>query len=514
LTRPTMWNEIDLTDFSQPRCTFPVHELIRSLSTLSQIPIFSEDFANLLEDYASQELLKSLKEETKNTDQNQGQKNVRTILEEFPNGWRSVREQFYLPKPPPPNSEKCRELPIYFVGNSLGLQHKGVERTIQSYLQRWKEMAVAGHFYEDGQTIPFSRCSDRISPLLCEVVGARFESEVCLMNTLSVNLHLLLAAFYRPDERRNKILIEKGAFPSDIHVVISHIKHHGLDPSEYILELQPRGDQLFYWEDIEHLFHCDGHRIATVLLSGVQYYTGQLFPMEKITKLAHSKGCLVGFDLAHAVGNVPLQLHDWDVDFAAWCSYKYLNGGPGATSAIFLHHRHSDMGNQLPRLTGWFGIPHELRFGFKQNNHELVPDVGARGFRISTDNVFGTIPLIPSLELMNKLKMKNIRNKSELLTAYLELLLFEHLQQDTKLVILTPADPKSRGSQLSVTFPGIEGLNEKLRVSGIYLDFRPPSSHRITPIPMYNSFADVFNFVKRVNQILEQQQQQQKKQEN
>ena len=340
------------------------------------------------------------------------------------------------------------------------------------------------------------------------------------MNSLTVNLHLMMAAFYRPTPSRHKIVIEKKAFPSDIHAVTAQILHHKYDPSTSLVEVAPRdGEALLRVEDIEAVLAAEGDSVALVLFSGIQYYTGQLFPMGRITAAAHARGCLVGFDLAHAVGNVPLALHEWGCDFACWCSYKYLNCGPGSIGGCFVHERHGQgqrepdtssscgtssslngIGPTPPRLAGWWG--HRLSDRFVMGP-DFCPSPGAYGFRLSNPPVLLVAGMRASLDVFDAAGMDRLRAKSLLLTAYLEHLLGADIGPDD-VRIFTPSDPAQRGCQLSVTFlrHDVEAVNKALLAAGVICDVRKPDVMRVAPAPLYNSFTDVFRFVQLLKAAL------------
>jgi kynureninase len=321
-------------------------------------------------------------------------------------------------------------------------------------------------------------------------VGA-LPSEVVVMNTLSVNLHLMLVSFYQPKEMRYKIMIESGAFPSDQYAVESQLKFHGIDPEEGLIELHPReGEFTLRTEDILKTIHDDADEIALVMLGGVNYYTGQLFDIPAITKAAHDAGALAGFDLAHAAGNVPLQLHDWNVDFAVWCSYKYLNSGPGGPGGVFVHEKHGNNAD-LPRFAGWWGYDEKTRFQMKPG---FIPQQGAAGWQLSNAQIFTMAAHKASLDIFAQTSMLQLRNKSEQLTGFLEFLLKEKIEkQNLELKIITPSNSAERGCQLSL-LTGANGkkLFEKLSAAGIVADWREPNVIRVAPVPLYNTFDDVW----------------------
>ena len=329
-----------------------------------------------------------------------------------------------------------------------------------------------------------------------EIVCA-LDKEVVVMNSLTVNLHLLMVSFYQPRGKRKKILIENNAFPSDRYAVKSQLKFHGNHPKDDLIILQPDQGKIITTEWILDCFNHHGDEIALAWIGGVNYYTGQAFDMEAITRKAHEYGCLVGFDLAHAAGNLQLKLHDWDVDFAVWCGYKYLNGGPGAPSGVFIHERHFDKPD-IPRFEGWWGHDKSTRF---QMPDEFIPMETAEAWQLSNPPIFSMAPLLASLEIFHEAGIEKIRTKSEELTSYLEDLLENELED--KIEIITSKSREDRGCQLSLqlkdTFPKIM---EKLHQNGILADWREPDVIRVAPVPLYNSFEDCFQFVERIKKIV------------
>ncbi|MCA6449043.1 MAG: kynureninase [Chitinophagaceae bacterium] len=389
------------------------------------------------------------------------------------------KQQFHFPK------KNGRDV-IYFCGNSLGLQPRNVEQAIQTELTSWREEAVGGYF---GGRHPWLYYQEYLKPSLARIVGC-LETEVTVMNTLTVNLHLLMLSFYRPTPERYKILMEAGAFPSDQYAVETLVKHYGLEPETAILEIAPReGEKTLRTEDIIATIEAQGSSLAMVLFGGINYYTGQLFDLQRITRAAHQVNAIAGFDLAHVVGNTPLLLHEWEVDFAAWCSYKYLNGGPGAIGGVYVHERFAT-NPQTPRLGGWWGNDEKERFKMEKG---FVPKTNASGWNISTAQVFNTVSLKAALELFDKAGMERLRAKSLQLTAYLEYLL--HQLPNLAFEIITPADAAERGAQLSLYFKerGKE-IHNKMIESGIIVDYREPGVIRVAPAPMYVSFSDVYRF--------------------
>jgi len=398
---------------------------------------------------------------------------------------RHFREQFFIPQ------HEGRDQ-AYFCGNSLGLQPKSLPAALTEELNNWAENGVEGHFNGKHPWMPYH---EFVRDSLASVVGA-MPSEVVAMNSLSVNLHLMMVSFYQPSKERNAILIEAGAFPSDRYAVESQVRFHGFDPAESLIEIEPDlPGGIFSMQHIEKIIAEYGHRIALILWPGVQYRTGQYFDLKEITRLGHTAGCKVGFDLAHAAGNLPLNLHDSGADFAAWCSYKYLNSGPGAIAGCFVHDRHANA--KLPRFAGWWGHDKSTRF---KMGPEFIPTPGADGWQLSNPPIFALAPLRVSLEIFQQAGMQNLRNKSVKLTAYLEALIQQELQD--ALTIATPGTPDQRGCQLSLRVnAGREqgrALFEALSAQGIVGDWREPDVIRISPTPLYNNHSDVLRFIRAV----------------
>ncbi|HBK47120.1 MAG TPA: kynureninase [Xanthomonadaceae bacterium] len=380
----------------------------------------------------------------------------------------------------------------YFVGNSLGLQPRGARAMIQEVLDHWGSLAVEGHFTGQAQWMTYQ---ELVTEPLARVVGA-LPAEVVAMNTLSVNLHLMMVSFYRPTRERPAILIEAGAFPSDRHAVESQIRFHGFDPATDLIELEAdEPDGTISMAAVERAIAAHGPRLALVLWPGIQYRTGQAFDLAAIVRLARAQGAAVGFDLAHAVGNLPLALHDDGADFAVWCHYKYLNAGPGAVGGCFVHERHARA--QLPRFAGWWGHEKQTRFRMAP---EFVPTVGAEGWQLSNPPILAMAPLRASLALFEQAGMAALRGKSERLTGLLEALIHARLPQ--LLHIVTPSEPARRGCQLSLRVAGGRergrALFEHLQSVGVLGDWREPDVIRIAPVPMYNRYADVHRFVEEV----------------
>lgn len=403
---------------------------------------------------------------------------------------RGFRDEFLIP--PHQGADGQAHDSVYFCGNSLGLQARGVREAVTAELDYWAELGVEGHF--KGRQ-PWLNYEDYLRDDLALVVGAK-PVEVVAMNTLGVNLHLLLVSFYRPTAERPAILIEAGAFPTDRHAVESQVRFHGFDPATALIELEadePNG--VVSTAAIERALAEHGSRIALVMLPGIQYRNGQAFDLKAITELAHAKGCVVGFDLAHAVGNLPLQLHDSGADFAIWCHYKYLNAGPGAVGGAFVHERHAEA--VLPRFAGWWGHDKATRF---QMGPDFVPIPGAEGWQLSNPPILSLAPLRISLAMFRRAGMTALRAKSLLLTGYLEWLV--QTQLTDVLQVVTPAEPSRRGAQLSIRVVGGRArgraLFEYLMDHGIIGDWREPDVIRISPAPLYNRFADCLTFAEAV----------------
>jgi kynureninase len=397
------------------------------------------------------------------------------------------RQRFHIPQTR--SGEEC----IYLCGHSLGLQPKTARSYLEEELQDWAELGVEGHFQAKHPWMPYHRL---LTEQTAALVGAS-PKEVVVMNSLTVNLHLMMASFYRPTRERHKILIERGAFPSDQYAVKSQIRFHGFS-EDSLIELTPReGEFCMRDEDVESLIEREGGSIALILLGGVNYVTGQLFDMGAITKAGHRKGCVVGFDLAHAAGNVPLRLQDWGPDFAVWCSYKYLNGGPGCVAGCFVHERHSREW-ELPRFAGWWGHDEKSRF---QMGPEFHPMPGAEGWQLSNPPILALAPLRASMEIFAEAGMERLRAKSRSLTGYMEFLL--HQQEDHNFSIITPTDPGKRGAQLSIRLPRHgRDLCDRLAAQGVIGDWREPDTFRVAAIPLYNSYQDVYGFVQHFSSAL------------
>ena len=378
---------------------------------------------------------------------------------------------------------------IYFTGNSLGLQPKRAKTYVDEVMNDWANLAVEGHFYAEK---PWWDYHERFANPLSKLVGA-LPSEVTVMNTLTVNLHLLMVSFYRPTATRYKIICEEKAFPSDQYLFQSQVNFHGYATEDAIVEVKRReGEHNIRLEDVLAKINEVGDELALVLIGGVNYYTGQVFDMKTITKAGHQVGAYVGWDLAHAAGNIELQLHDWQVDFAAWCSYKYMNSGPGNASGCFIHEKHHT-NSELPRFAGWWGHNKERRFKMEP---QFDPIEGADGWQISNLPILSLAPYLASVELFAEIGMETLISKRNTITAYLEFILRE-IDREVKgnFEIITPSNPSERGCQLSVFLHG-EGrsLFDYLMKNGVIIDWREPNVIRLAPVPMYTSFEDIYRF--------------------
>ncbi|KAL2759899.1 hypothetical protein ACRALDRAFT_1038939 [Sodiomyces alcalophilus JCM 7366] len=407
--------------------------------------------------------------------------------------------------PTPDDDTPC----IYFCGNSLGVQPKAVRRHVNAHLETWASIGVNGHFraFASSPLVPWQDMAENCAKRSAAIVGA-LPSEVVIMNTLTANLHFLMASFYRPTEKRHKIILEWRPFPSDYYVIESQIRWHGLDPARSMVAIQP--DEHFHISTDTILRVIDEHADETALLlfPGIQYYSGQLFDMERITKHAQDRGIVVGWDLAHAAGNVELRLHDWGVDFAAWCTYKYQNAGPGAIAGAFVHERHGrvemDTEDGRPvfrhRLTGWYGGDKSVRFNMDNN---FLPTPGAGGFQLSNPSAIDLASLSGALSVFDKTDMAALRSKSLVLTAYAEFLLDSILAdqpadaKEPAFRLITPRDPLQRGAQLSVLLRDglLDTVSAALEKGGIVCDKRKPGVIRVAPVPMYCTFEDVWTFM-------------------
>ena len=406
---------------------------------------------------------------------------------------RNYRDRFHFP------SFATGEL-VYFTGHSLGLQPKTLRAAVELELDEWAKYGVEGHFHS---TNPWYSYHERLTPAMAEIVGAK-ESEVVCMNSLTTNIHLLFVSFYRPTKKRYKIISEARMFPSDRYLLETQTQFHGFDPDDAIIEVAPRdGERLIREEDILCAIEANADEVALVFFGGVNYFTGQLFNLQRLTEAAHAVGAIAGFDLAHAAGNVPLSLHEWDVDFAAWCSYKYLNSSPGNVGAIFVHERHGK-DSDLPRFGGWWGHDKSTRFEMKNG---FQPMDGAQGWQLSNVPILGMSAMKASLDIFAEAGMTALREKSEKLTGYLEYTVDRLAEEfpDADIQLITPRDPAERGSQISIDIAGRERkLFDDMIAAGVIADFREPCIIRIAPMPLYNSFEDVFTFGKVMRKLLAQ----------
>jgi kynureninase len=393
------------------------------------------------------------------------------------------RDEFIFP------SINCKNV-IYFTGNSLGLQPKRTQAYVDEVMNDWAKLAVEGHFYADK---PWWDYHERFAVPLSGIMGAK-PSEITVMNTLTVNLHLMMVSFYRPTPKKYKIICEEKAFPSDQYMFQSQVKFHGFKPSDAIVEIKRReGEHNIRHEDIIAKIKEVGEELALVLIGGVNYYTGQVFDIKTITEAGHKTGAYVGWDLAHAAGNIELELHDWNVDFACWCSYKYMNSGPGNASGCFVHERHHH-DNDLPRFAGWWGHNKERRFKMEP---DFDPVHGADGWQISNLPILSLAPYLASVEMFAEVGMKKLIQKRNLLTAYLEFILHEIDREidGTEFEIITPQNQEERACQLSVYLHGQgRALFEFLMKNGVITDWREPNVIRLAPAPFYCSFEDMYEF--------------------
>ncbi|QHI38569.1 Kynureninase [Kordia antarctica] len=401
---------------------------------------------------------------------------------------KSYRTKFHIPKDAAGNEW------IYFCGNSLGLQPKVTQNYIQQELNDWANLGVEGHFDAKNPWMPYH---EFLTENMAKILGAK-PIEVVIMNTLTTNLHLLMVSFYQPIKTKYKIVIESDAFPSDRYAVESQLKFHGFDPKEGLLEWKPRkGEQLLRMEDLEALLEEDGDEIALLMIGGVNYYTGQYLDIKKIAELGHAKGAMVGIDLAHGAGNIQPNLHDSNVDFAAWCTYKYLNAGPGSLGGLFVHEKHAH-NKELNRFTGWWGHDKNTRFNMR---YDFNPIPGAESWQLSNPPILSMAAIKASLDMFNEVGMDALREKSEKLTAYFEYLINE-LTTD-RIKIITPSNPKERGCQLSIQVKNADkSLHQKLIDKQIISDWREPDVIRCAPVPLYNTFEDVYRMVDELKKCL------------
>ncbi|MGH9443513.1 MAG: kynureninase [Thermoanaerobaculia bacterium] len=402
------------------------------------------------------------------------------------------RDEFHIPRRENGDEE------IYFSGNSLGLLPRRTANFLDQEIEKWKRLAVKAHFSGENPWMPYH---EPLAAPMAGLVGAE-PGEVVTMNSLTVNLHLMMTSFYRPTRERHRILLEDHAFPSDDYALESQAILHGFDPAETLVRIRPRnGRQGIETDDIAEALEREGASVALVLLPGVQYYTGQALEIGAIARLARDRGCVAGFDLAHAAGNLPLKLHEWDVDFAVWCTYKYLNSGPGSVGACFVHERHGSR-RELPRLAGWWGHDKETRFQMRPG---FRPIPGAEGWQLSNPPILSLAAIRASLEVFQEAGgIEPLREKSIRLTGYLEWLLRREIGDAVE--ILTPADPERRGCQLSIRVkagpvPG-RTVFERLEASGVTGDWREPDVIRVAPVPLYNRFEEVYRFVEALKAAL------------
>ncbi len=397
---------------------------------------------------------------------------------------KGFRDYFHIPL------QKNGKQYIYFCGNSLGLQPKKTKEFINQELEDWADLGVEGHFNAKNPWLPYH---EFLSQGFAKIVGAK-QCEVVAMNTLTVNLHLMMVSFFRPTPDRYKIIIESDAFPSDVYAVESQIKFHGFTVDEALIKLQPRaGESVIRNEDICKIIEEDGDKVALIMLGGVNYYTGQVFDFANITELAHKKNIVVGFDLAHAVGNVELELHKWQVDFAVWCSYKYLNSGPGSIAGAFVHEKHHN--TKAPRFAGWWGHNKEDRFDMPD---KFDPIKTVEGWQLSNPPILSLAAIRASLSIFDEVGMQKLVAKSKALNLYLRFLL--NAINTDRIDVITP---KNSGCQISIRVTnGNKDLYEKITDKGVIADWRAPDVIRVAPAPLYNSYLDVYNFYKILNQFL------------
>ena len=398
------------------------------------------------------------------------------------------RDAFHIPK-----TSDGKEW-LYFTGNSLGLQPKETKNHIQQELDDWANLGVEGHFEAKNPWMPYH---EFLTESMAEIVGAK-PIEVVIMNTLTTNLHLLMVSFYQPTKTKFKIVIESDAFPSDRYAVETQLRFHGFDPKDSLIEWTPKnGETLLNIDDLAVLLETQGDEIALLLIGGVNYYTGQYLDLKKIAELGHQYGCKVGIDLAHGVGNIQPNLHDSGVDFAAWCTYKYMNSGPGSLGGIFVHERHA-YDESLKRFAGWWSQNKDTRFDMRQPL-DIIP--GAEGWQLSNPPILSMAAIKASLELFSEVGMPALRKKSIQLTGYMEYLILE--LQNEHISIITPKDPEQRGCQLSIQVKNADkSLHTKLSEANVITDWRTPDVIRCAPVPFYNSFEDVFKMVETLKTVL------------
>ena len=399
-----------------------------------------------------------------------------------------LRDKFHIP------TDKKGNPWLYFTGNSLGLQPKTTQQYIQQELDDWAKFGVEGHFEAKNPWMPYH---ELLTNKMAKIVGAK-PIEVVVMNTLTTNLHLLMVSFYQPTKTKFKIVIESDAFPSDRYAVESQLKFHGFNPKEALVEWSPRkGEELLHIEDLESILEDDGDTIALLLIGGLNYYTGQYLDLKRIAELGHAKNCMVGIDLAHGAGNIQPNLHESGVDFAAWCTYKYLNSGPGSLAGLFVHERHAN-NKDLPRFAGWWNHNKETRFNMRQP-FDVMP--GAEGWQLSNPPILSMAAIRASLDMFDEVGMDALREKSEKLTGYFEFLINE-IDTD-RIKIITPTKTSERGCQLSIQVKNADkSLHQKLTDKNIITDWREPDVIRCAPVPMYNTFEDVYTMVSILKTLL------------
>ena len=400
----------------------------------------------------------------------------------------NYRNQFHIPK-----GKNGNEL-IYMTGNSLGLQPKQTKAYINQELEDWANLGVEGHTEAKNPWLPYH---EFLTQSMANVVGAK-PIEVVTMNTLTANLHFMMVSFYKPTKTRYKIIIESDAFPSDKYAVESQLRHHGFDDKEGLILWKPRkNEDLLHYEDLEDILEKHSSEVALVMIGGVNYYTGQYFDLKRIAELGHKHHCIVGFDCAHGAGNVELNLHDSGADFAVWCSYKYLNSGPGSLAGCFVHERHA-YSKDLNRFTGWWSHNKQTRFNMR---HEFDVLPGAEGWQLSNPPILSMAAIKASLDIFNDVGIKKLTDKSKKLTGYFEFLLKQ--LGDGTIKIITPNNPNERGCQLSIQVLNADkSLHNKLTEAGVISDWREPDVIRCAPVPLYNSFQDVYYLVERLKKIL------------
>jgi len=401
---------------------------------------------------------------------------------------KSYRDAFYLPK------NKNGEPLIYMTGNSLGLQPKATKQYINQELEDWANLGVEGHFEAKTPWLPYH---EFLTESMAHVVGAK-PIEVIVMNTLTANLHFMMVSFYKPTKKRYKILIESDAFPSDKYAVESQLRHHGYDDKDGVVLWKPReGEELLNYDDLEAILEAQGDEIALIMIGGINYYTGQFFDLKRIATLGHKYGCNVGFDCAHGAGNVQLNLHDSGADFAVWCTYKYLNAGPGSLAGCFVHERHAH-NKELNRFTGWWSHNKKTRFNMRGEFDQLP---GAEGWQLSNPPILSMAAIKASLDMFQEVGIEKLTAKSKKLTGYFEFLLND-LGEDA-IKIITPTNPDERGCQLSIQVKNAnKTLHNKLTEAGVISDWREPDVIRCAPVPLYNSFEDVYQLVEKLKTIL------------